>query len=60
MFLPFFVKGETKDIPFTMDDRDRIIRTEQNVEAVKTEMNDRKFALAPMKREDEKLKSVLR
>jgi hypothetical protein len=33
--------AETKEIPFTLDDRDRIIRTEQKVESVKTEMNAR-------------------
>jgi hypothetical protein len=27
-------KAETKEIPFTLDDRDRIIRTEQKVEAL--------------------------
>ena len=103
LFLPLFIKAETKEIPFTLDDRDRIIRTEQKVEAIKAEMNarfegvdkrfesmdkrfdqifnflwaiigifttmmvsvfgfafwDRKLSLAPLKREDEKLKSVL-
>lgn len=33
--------ADTKEIPFTLDDRDRIIRTEQKVESVKTEMNAR-------------------
>ena len=97
MFLPAVSRAESKEIPFTLDDRDRIIRTEQKLEALKTEMNtrfdandkrfdqlfnflwaiigifttmmvsvfgfafwDRKLSLAPMKREDEKLKSVLR
>jgi hypothetical protein len=32
--LPTIVTAETKEIPFTLDDRDRIIRTEQKVEAV--------------------------
>jgi len=110
LLLPFIVKAEVKEVPFTLDDRDRIIRTEQKIEAVKTEMNarfegvdkrfesvdkrfdnvdkrfdqlfnflwaiigifttmmvsvfgfafwDRKLSLAPLKREDEKLKSVL-
>ena len=110
LLLPIIVKAEVKEIPFTLDDRDRIIRTEQKIEAVKTEMNarfegvdkrfesvdkrfdnvdkrfdqlfnflwaiigifttmmvsvfgfafwDRKLSLAPLKREDEKLKSVL-
>jgi hypothetical protein len=35
------MKAEVKEIPFTLDDRDRIIRTEQKVEAVKTEMTAR-------------------
>ncbi|MEI7491168.1 MAG: hypothetical protein WCK92_07215 [Bacteroidota bacterium] len=104
MFLPAISRAESKDIPFTLDDRDRIIRTEQKLEALKTEMKirfdandkrfenidkrfdqlfnflwaiigifttmmvsvfgfafwDRKLSLAPLKREDEKLKSVLR
>ena len=110
LLLPIIVRAEVKEVPFTLDDRDRIIRTEQKIEAVKTEMNarfegvdkrfesvdkrfdnvdkrfdqlfnflwaiigiftttiisvfgfafwDRKLSLAPLKREDEKLKSVL-
>ena len=39
--LPVIGLAETKEIPFTLDDRDRIIRTEQKVEAVKSEMNAR-------------------
>jgi len=39
--IPIFVRAETKEIPFTLDDRDRLIRTEQKVESVKTEMNAR-------------------
>jgi hypothetical protein len=41
MVLPMAGVAETKEIPFTLDDRDRIIRTEQKVESVKTEMNAR-------------------
>jgi hypothetical protein len=41
LLLPMFVKAETQEIPFTLDDRDRIVRTEQNVESLKTEMNSR-------------------
>ena len=33
--------AETKEIPFTLDDRDRIIRTEQKVESLQTEVNVR-------------------
>jgi hypothetical protein len=99
--LPGFIRAEGKDIPFTLDDRDRIIRTEQKVEALeskidskvdglRSEMNarfdqlfnflwaiigifttmmisvfgfafwDRKLSLAPVKREEEKIKTVLR
>lgn len=29
-----FIKAETKEIPFTFDDRDGIIRTEQKVDAM--------------------------
>ncbi len=39
--LTIFVKAGTKEIPYTIDDCDRIIRTEQKVESVKTEMNAR-------------------
>jgi hypothetical protein len=41
LMLPFAGTSETKEIPFTLDDRDRIIRTEQKVEFVKAEMNSR-------------------
>ena len=41
LILPRISMAETKEIPFTLDDRDRIIRTEQKVESVKTEMNAR-------------------
>ncbi|MEI6435383.1 MAG: hypothetical protein WCP32_11105 [Bacteroidota bacterium] len=41
MMLPLIGKAENKAIPFSLDDRDRIIRTEQKVESVKTEMNTR-------------------
>ena len=41
LVLPMIGTAETKEIPFTLDDRDRIIRTEQKVESVKTEMNAR-------------------
>ncbi|MCX6306466.1 MAG: hypothetical protein NT040_16000 [Bacteroidetes bacterium] len=39
--LPLFCVAETKEIPYTLDDRDCIIRTEQKVESVKSEMNAR-------------------
>jgi hypothetical protein len=32
--LPYSGTAEIKEIPFTLDDRDRIIRTEQKVEAI--------------------------
>jgi len=41
LLFPLLVKAEVKEIPFTLDDRDRIIRTEQKVESVKTEMTVR-------------------
>ena len=41
LILPLFGIAETKEIPFTLDDRDGIIRTEQKVESVKTEMKNR-------------------
>ena len=102
-FLPLIIKGENKEIPFTLDDRDRIIKTEQKVESIKTEMNvrfesvdkrfdamdkrfdqlfnflwaivgiftammisvfgfafwDRKLSLVPLKKQDQKILSVL-
>jgi hypothetical protein len=39
--IPVMVHAETKEIPFTLDDRDRIIRTEQEVKSLKTEMTVR-------------------
>ncbi len=103
LLLPVLVKAEVKEIPFTLDDRDRIIRTEQKVEALQNEMNtkfeavdqrfeamdkrfdqlfnflwaiigifttmmisvfgfafwDRKLSLAPLKKQDQKILSVL-
>jgi hypothetical protein len=39
--LPMIGAAESQEIPFTLDDRDRIIRTEQKVEAVINEINGR-------------------
>jgi hypothetical protein len=41
LIMPFSGMAETKEILFTLDDRDRIIRTEQKVESVKSEMTAR-------------------
>ena len=41
ILLPLFLQAEVKEIPFTLDDRDRIIRTEQKVESLNAEMNAR-------------------
>ncbi|MDP1622284.1 MAG: hypothetical protein Q8M08_08085 [Bacteroidales bacterium] len=41
LILSLVGKAQTTVIPFTLDDRDRIIRTEQKVESVKTEMISR-------------------
>jgi len=41
LLTPFLGKAEVKEIPFTLDDRDRIIRTEQKVESLQSEMNSR-------------------
>jgi hypothetical protein len=46
--IPFTGTAETKAIPFTLDDRDRIIRTEQKVEAI-----DKRFEAV-----DQQFKSV--
>ena len=85
----FWANAEVKDIPFTLDDRDRIIRTEQKVESLQNKVNarfdqlfnflwaiigifttmmisvfgfafwDRKLSLAPLKKEDQRIISVL-
>ena len=39
--LPSHIRAEMKEVPYTLDDRDRMIRTEQKVESIKTEMNAR-------------------
>jgi hypothetical protein len=41
LIFPILGIAETKEIPFTLEDRDRLIRTEQKIESVKTEMNVR-------------------
>lgn len=33
--------SQTKEVPFTLDDRDRIIQTEQKLESLRNEMNTR-------------------
>jgi len=40
-FFPLVLKAEVKEIPFTLDDRDRIIRTEQKLESFHSETNTR-------------------
>ena len=39
--LPVFMKAQVKEIPFTLDDRDRIVRTEKEVSSLRSEMNAR-------------------
>lgn len=43
--LPVLVKAEVKEIPFTLDDRDRIIRTEQKVEGLEIKIDEKVDAL---------------
>jgi len=45
LILPFLAKAEIKEIPFTLDDRDRIIRTEQKVEALDAKIDSKVDAL---------------
>jgi hypothetical protein len=45
LFVPVIGLADTKEIPFTLDDRDRIIRTEQKVEALGENLNSRIDAL---------------
>ena len=39
LITPAVCMAETREIPFTLDDRDRIIRTEQKVESLRAELN---------------------
>jgi len=41
LFLPLFLQAGGKEIPFTLDDRDRIIRTEQKVEALDAKIDSK-------------------
>lgn len=41
LMLPVMGIAETKEIPFTLDDRDRIIRTEQKVEALNAKIDNK-------------------
>ena len=41
LLLPVLAKAGVKEAPYTFEDRDRLIRTEQKVESIKTEMNAR-------------------
>jgi len=45
MFFPLLIRAEVKEIPFTLDDRDRIIRTEQKVEALDSKIDSKVDAL---------------
>jgi len=38
LLLPSIVRAEVKEIPFTLDDRDRIIRTEQKIELLESKI----------------------
>jgi len=38
LLLPSIVRAEVKEIPFTHDDRDRIIRTEQKIELLESKI----------------------
>ena len=101
LLLSLVMKAEVKEILFTLDDRDRIIRTEQKVESLDAKINakvdgfhsemnarfdqmfnflwaiigifttmmvsvfgfafwDRRLSMSPLKRENEKIISVLR
>jgi predicted PurR-regulated permease PerM len=41
LLMPVIGIAETKEIPFAMDDRDRIIRTEQKVEALNAKIDNK-------------------
>ena len=45
ILLPLITKAELKEIPFTIDDRDRLIRTEQKVEALDAKIDMKVAAL---------------
>ena len=36
---PLFLSGQTKEVPFTLDDRDRLIRNEAAIQSLRNEMN---------------------
>ena len=41
MLIPLFALAEVNGIPFTLDDRDRIIRTEQKVESLEAKIDSK-------------------
>ncbi|NQV02994.1 MAG: hypothetical protein HQ542_10130 [Bacteroidia bacterium] len=41
LLIPFLAIAGVKEVPFTLEDRDRMIRTEEKVESIKTEMTAR-------------------
>ncbi len=45
LIMPMIGLAELKEIPFTLDDRDRIIRTEQKVEALDAKIDSKVNAL---------------
>ena len=45
LLFPLAMKAELKEIPFTMDDRDRLIRTEQKVESLGAKIDMKVAAL---------------
>ncbi len=65
ILIPFLVKAETKEIPFTLDDRDRIIWaivgifTTMMISVFGFAFWDRKLSLAPLKKEDQKILGIL-
>jgi hypothetical protein len=59
LVLPHMVDAATNEVPYNMDDRDRIIRTEQKVESLKIEMTARFAAVdQQFKSVDQQFKSV--
>ncbi len=58
MLIPLLTMAEVKEIPFSLDDRDRIIRTEQKLEALNAKI-DSKADGAEMKANFDGLRSEM-
>ncbi|MBM3437284.1 MAG: hypothetical protein FJY07_13845 [Bacteroidetes bacterium] len=51
--------AQSRDVPFTLDDRDRIIRTENEISSVRNEMNSLRNEMNSLRNEMNSLKSEM-